>query len=558
MDEDYLGKKPLLLACEPVSLLVIGLRLAESRAAEDWKPVFAGFRELRECSADGLRARLRRLRGKAGPYRIQIAGRHCRAPRHAQTKEPRTMSGLFGVVSEGDCWKHLFYGTDYQSHLGTEFGGLATAGPDGITRRIHTISQAQFKSRFYDEQPHLPGRMGIGVISASEPQPMMLLSRFGEFAVCMDGVIANREALVAELHSMGVAFGDPVRGRVNSAELVARLISLGDGIVDGIQKMFARVQGAVSVLVLTPEGVYAARDRFGHSPLVVGAGSGAVAVATESTAFPNLGLEIKRFLLPGEIVHLTAQGFELRAPGAQDDQICSFLWIYAGFPASHYEHISVERVRERCGMALASNDDVEADFVSGVPDSGIAHAIGYAMGRKIPYRRPLVKYTPGYGRSYTPPSQEIRDLVAKMKLVPIADVIRGSRIVVCDDSIVRGTQLKNLTVRKLWENGARAVHVRIACPPLMFPCRYNISIRALDELAARRAIHAIEGRDLRDPAEVAPYIDPASEKYRQMVAWLANDLTVTSLKYQTLADMVSCIGLPAEKLCTYCWTGQGT
>ncbi len=464
------------------------------------------------------------------------------------------MSGLFGVVAKGDCWNYLFYGTDYQSHLGTEFGGLAVMG-ESIQRRIHTTSQAQFKSRFYDERPSLQGRLGIGVISANEPQPMMLLSRFGEFAACMDGNITNRDALVKELHEQGVSFGDPFRGKVNSTELVARLISLGENIVDGIQRMFERVKGAVSVLVLTRDGIYAARDKMGHSPLVLGADGNAWAVATESTAFPNLGLEVKKFLLPGEIVHITEAGVEQCAPGSQEDQICSFLWIYTGFPASHYEGISVERVRERCGMTLAEGDAVEADFVSGVPDSGIAHAIGYAMGRRIPYRRPLVKYTAGYGRSYTPPSQEIRDLVAKMKLVPIADVIRGHRIVMCDDSIVRGTQFRNYTVKKLWESGARAVHVRIACPPLMFPCRYNISTRSTEELAARRAIHAIEGRAIED---VAAYLDPTSETYQCMVEWIAKDLTVTSLRYLTIEEMVAAIGLPREKLCTYCWTGCGT
>jgi amidophosphoribosyltransferase len=464
------------------------------------------------------------------------------------------MSGLFGVACKDDCREYLFYGTDYQSHLGTEFGGLAVAG-ETIVRRIHTISQAQFKSRFYDEYKHMPGKMGIGVISASEPQPMMLLSRFGEFAVCMDGNIVNRDALVAELHAQGQSFGESIRGKVNSVELVAKLISLGTSVVDGIQKLFEKVEGAVSVLVLTHDSLYAARDRHGHSPLVIGANRGVYAVATESTAFPNLELEVRKFLLPGEIVQLTESGITQHAPGSESDQICSFLWIYTGFPASEYEGISVERVRERSGMTLAKDDDAEADFVSGVPDSGIAHAVGYAMGRGIPYRRPLVKYTPGYGRSYTPPSQEIRDLVAKMKLVPIREVIHGSRIVVCDDSIVRGTQFRNYTVKKLWESGARAVHVRVACPPLMFPCRYNVSTRSMDELAARRAIKAIEGHTIED---VRDYLDTASDKYRQMVEWIAKDLTVTSLKYQTLDAMVACIGLPREKLCTYCWTGCGT
>jgi len=464
------------------------------------------------------------------------------------------MSGLFGVACKGDCRDYLFYGTDYQSHLGTEFGGLAVAG-ETITRRIHNTSQAQFKSRFFTDYKGMPGKCGIGVISADDPQPMTLHSRFGEFAVCIDGNIVNRDALVAELHAQGMSFGDSIRGRVNAAELVAKLISLGDDVVDGIQKMSARIEGAVSVLVLTQDGVYAGRDRYGHSALVVGAARDAFAVATESTAFPNLEIGITKYLLPGEIVHISPKGIEQRAEGASDNQICSFLWIYTGFPASQYEGISVECVRERCGAALASHDDVEADFVSGVPDSGIAHALGYAMGKGIPYRRPLVKYTPGYGRSYTPPSQEIRELVAKMKLVPIKDVCRDARIIICDDSIVRGTQFKNFTVQKLWNSGAREVHVRIACPPLMFPCCYNISTRTLQELAARRAIRAIEGRAIEDVSE---YLDPASQKYARMVDWIETDLGVTSLRYQTLDDMVAAIGLPREKLCTFCWSGCGT
>jgi len=384
---------------------------------------------------------------------------------------------------------------------------------------------------------------------------MTLLARFGEFAVAMDGNISNRDALAAELHARGMSFGDSTQGHINSTELVAKLISLGDSVVDGIQKMFGKVQGAVSVLVLTPDGIYAARDKAGHSPLTVGQKDGITAVATETTAFPNLGLETKKALLPGEIVYITPAGLSQRADGDETCQICAFLWIYTGFPASSYEGINVEVVRERCGRNLAHGDEVEADLVSGVPDSGIAHALGYAIGRGVPYRRPLVKYTPGYGRSYTPPTQEIRDLVAKMKLIPITDVIRGHRIVLCDDSIVRGTQFKNYTVQKLWGCGARAVHLRIACPPLMFPCRYNISTRTAEELAARRAIKAIEGEAIED---VAAYLDPTTEKYRTMVAWIANDLAVTSLEYQTADEMVEAIGLPRERLCLYCWNGCGT
>ena len=464
------------------------------------------------------------------------------------------MSGLFGVAAKDDCRDILFYGTDYQSHLGTQYGGLAVAG-DTIVRKIHDISRRQFKSCFFDDMKTLSGHMGIGVISADDPQPMVLNSRFGDFAVVMDGNIINRSKLAAELHAKGMSFGDSVQGHINSTELVAKLISLGDDVVDGIQRMFDRVQGAVSVLVLTTDGIYAARDSCGHSPLVIAENHGAIAVATETSAFPNLDLEIKKFLVPGEIIHISQEGLTQRAEGNGTGQICAFLWIYTGFPASQYEGINVERVRERCGRNLAKGDDAEADLVSGVPDSGIAHAIGYAMGSGIPYRRPLVKYTPGYGRSYTPPSQEIRDLVAKMKLIPITEVIRGSRIVLCDDSIVRGTQFRNFTVQKLWGCGARAVHLRIACPPLMFPCRYNVSTRNMDELAARRAIEAIEGEAIRDVAE---YLDPTSDKYRRMVAWIANDLGVTSLKYHHTDDMVQAIGLPRERLCLYCWHGCGT
>ena len=464
------------------------------------------------------------------------------------------MSGLFGVATQGDCRDTLFYGTDYQSHLGTQYGGLAVMS-DGMRRRIHNISRRQFKSCFFDDLDELAGPMGIGVISAEDPQPMTLLARFGEFAVAMDGNICNRDALAAELHARGMSFGDSTQGHINSTELVAKLISLGDSAVDGIQKMFDKVQGAVSVVVLTPDGIYAARDKAGHSPLTIGQKDGTTAVATETTAFPNLGLETKKALLPGEIVHISPAGLSQRADGDETCQICALLWIYTGFPASSYEGINVEVVRERCGRNLANGDEVEADLVSGVPDSGIAHALGYAMGRGVPYRRPLVKYTPGYGRSYTPPSQEIRDLVAKMKLIPITEVIRGHRIVLCDDSIVRGTQFKNYTVQKLWGCGARAVHLRIACPPLMFPCRYNVSTRSTEELAARRAIKAIEGDAVED---VAAYLDPTTEKHRTMVAWIANDLAVTSLKYQTADEMVEAIGLPRERLCLYCWNGCGT
>jgi amidophosphoribosyltransferase len=287
---------------------------------------------------------------------------------------------------------------------------------------------------------------------------------------------------------------------------------------------------------------------------VIGRKKDAWAVTSETAAFPNNGFEITKYLGPGEVVMLTEDGPAGKRPAGSCEQICTFLWIYTGFPASSYDGINAEIVRERCGRALARRDkDIKVDVVSGVPDSGVGHAIGYAMESGKPYRRPLVKYTPGYGRSYTPPSQERRDLIATMKLIPIKDVINGNRIVVCEDSIVRGTQLKNFTVRKLWDAGAKEVHARPACPPLMFPCIFNLSTRSIEELAARRAIRSIEGNDIKDVSE---YVDNATEKYRKMVDWIARDLEVTTLRYQTVEDMISAIGLPREKLCLYCWTGE--
>ena len=323
--------------------------------------------------------------------------------------------------------------------------------------------------------------------------------------------------------------------------------------VDGIEKMFDRIQGSASVLLLTREGIYAARDRLGRSPLVIGEKGSNFAVATETCSFLNLGFNIIKYLEPGEIVLIGRDGLKQKSPGMCERQICAFLWIYTGYPASSYEGISVEVVRENCGRFLAKRDKVEADLVAGVPDSGVGHAIGYSMESGLPYRRPLTKYTPGYGRSYTPPSQEIRDLVATMKLIPIKEIICGNRIILCEDSIVRGTQLKNYTLKKLWDNKAKEVHVRPACPPLMFPCKFALSTRSTAELAARRAIRSIEGKDIEN---VSDYLDPNSEKYARMVEWIRKELGATTLKYQTIDDMIQAIGLPREKLCLHCWLGK--
>jgi len=463
------------------------------------------------------------------------------------------MSGLFGVVSSGNCTETLFYGTDYHSHMGTEKAGMVVMGGK-IHRSIRDIRLSQFKSKFATEYKSMTGRMGIGVISDMDPQPILISTRFGEFAIATMGRILNARQLVDDLHQQGVAFSEVSEEGINTTEIIARIIATGSNPVDGISTALAKIEGSCSLLLLTRDNLYAARDNLGRSPLILARNGGDWAVCTESCALSNLGFRIERDLAPGEIVTLEADGVHQMRPGLDRMQICTFLWIYTGYPASRYEGVSVEAVRQRCGAFLAKADDVEADLAAGVPDSGTGHAIGYAKEAGIPYQRPLVKYTPGYGRSYTPPSQEIRDLVAEMKLIPIRDVIDGKRIVLCEDSIVRGTQLKNLTVQKLWENRAKEIHVRPACPPLMFPCRFLLSTRHTNELAARRAIQALEGKQTDD---VEVYLNEDSSQYTSMVEWIQRDLNVTSLRYQHLDDLVEAVGLPRENLCLYCWNGEG-
>ena len=464
------------------------------------------------------------------------------------------MSGIFGVVSKKDCAETLFYGTDYHSHLGTEYGGMAVLA-EGFTRQIHNLNQSQFKSKFYDDYRRMSGNKGIGVISDFDEQPIHLNSKFGRFCIVTCGFVENAEQLAEKLLNKGVSFSEVSKRTVNTPELIAKLINQGDDLIDGIENMFDAIEGSCSLLLLHRDGIYAARDRFGYTPLTIGSRQDAWAVTSETSAFPNSGFEITKYINPGEIILINEDGItQSRSGGADLNQICAFLWIYAGFPASNYEGTNVEIVRERCGRCLAKHDkDIDIDLVSGVPDSGISHGLGYAMESGKPFRRPLVKYTAGYGRSYTPPSQETRDLIAKMKLIPIKEVIEGNSIVVCEDSIVRGTQLKNFTITKLWDCGAKQIHIRPACPPLMFPCRFNLSTRSTRELAARKAIRSLEGRYIEDVSE---YIDTNSEKYKKMVEWIAKDLGVTTLRYQTIDDMVKAIGRPKEKLCLYCWNGE--
>jgi len=464
------------------------------------------------------------------------------------------MSGLFGIISNDNCVSNLYYGTDYHSHLGTEFGGIAFINEKGMpVKKIHDISNSQFKSKFYEGSDKISSNLGIGVISDKDPQPLSFESKFGPFAICVAGLVSNKDELAESLIKKGTPFSELDRGEINTTELIAHLINQGKDVIDGIEKMYDKIQGSISLLLLVKDGIYCARDKNGVTPLIVGTKDDDVAVCSETCSFNNMGFKIKTFLKPGEIVLLTNKGIEQVKNGNNKNKICAFLWIYTGFPASTYEGINVEKVRERCGMYLAKRDRVKVDLVSGVPDSGTVHAIGYAMESGKPFRRVLVKYTPGYGRSYTPLTQEIRDHVALMKLIANEDIAKDNRIILCEDSIVRGTQLKNFTVTKLKNAGAKEIHIRPACPPLMFPCIYNLSTRSTSELAARKAIRAIEGKDIDDVSE---YLNPRSEKYQKMIDWINEDLGSTSLRYQYLEDMIKAIGLPREKLCLYCWTGE--
>ncbi|MFP4176777.1 MAG: amidophosphoribosyltransferase [Planctomycetota bacterium] len=464
------------------------------------------------------------------------------------------MSGLFGVVSRTDCSDTLYYGTDYQSHLGTEFGGLAIQG-DRLHRAIHRIARGQFKNLFDDFHHNYSGNMGVGVISDSDPQPIVLGGRHGTSTLVTSGLITNCPELADQLISQGITFSEIEDGKLNQTEVVAKLIAQGDTIVEGINHVFDRIEGSLSLLIMNDTGIYAACDPAGRVPLSVARGQGMMVAASETCSFPNLGLETTRHLQSGEVLFFDAGEVTEEAAPVKEGRICSFMWIYTGYPASVYRGISTESVRERCGAALARRDaDMDFDLASGVPDSGTGHAVGYAIESGKPFRRPLVKYTAGYGRSYIPPSQDVRDRIAKMKLIPIQDIIEGNRLVVCEDSIVRGTQLKNLTVKKLWDAGADEIHVRVACPPLMFPCPYMLSTRSVEELAARRAIRDLEGGEVDD---LSAYLDESSEEYGQMVDWIRQDINCTSLKYQRLDDMLEAIGRPCDELCTHCWAGGG-
>jgi amidophosphoribosyltransferase len=464
------------------------------------------------------------------------------------------MGGLFGVVSKEDCTADLFYGTDYHSHLGTCRGGLAVRNADGFTRHIHDITNAQFRSKFEDDILRMSGNEGIGVISDNESQPLLIGSHLGLYAIVTVGVIQNIDELAKRaLGKRKAHFSEMSGGGINPTELVACLIDQESTFENGIRNAQESIEGSCSLLSLTEKGIYVARDKLGRTPIAIGVKEGAYAAASETSAFPNLNYEVDRYLGPGEIVLITQDGIEQKKPPGDKMQICAFLWVYYGFPSSSYEGINVEDVRNKCGVALARKDDVSIDLVAGIPDSGTGHAIGYANEAKVPYRRPFVKYTPTWPRSFMPQVQETRDLVAKMKLIPIKELIQGAKLLFCEDSIVRGTQLKD-TIQRLYDYGALEVHMRPACPPLVYGCKFLNFSRSRSELdlAARTAIKELEGSG---DMFLDEYANVGTEKNRAMIDRIRQRLALTTLKYQELGDLVQAIGLPKEKLCTYCWDG---
>jgi amidophosphoribosyltransferase len=461
------------------------------------------------------------------------------------------MGGFFGEVSKVDCVLDVYYGTDYHSHLGTKRGGVCVKNSTGYSRAIHNIENDYFRSKFEPDLPKFNGHQGIGVISDTDAQPLIIGSHLGTFGIVTVGKINNLEYLGKQAYSKRLHFSEMSGGEMHPTELVAMLICEGESFIDGICKAQASIQGSCSLLLLTENGIYAARDRLGRTPVIIGKKAGAYAASSESCSFPNLGFEIDRYLGPGEIVCLTPDGCEqCQAPG-KDLQVCSFLWVYYGYPASSYEGINVEKVRNQCGAALARNDAVAIDFVAGIPDSGIGHAIGYANEKKIPYIRPFVKYTPTWPRSFMPQNQEQRDLVARMKLIPVRDLIEGKRLLFCEDSIVRGTQLKD-NIQKLFEYGAHEVHMRPACPTLIYPCEFlNFSTsRSTLDLAGRKVIYALEGSETDFLSE---YASAESDKNLEMIEGIRQRLGLTSLAYQKLPDLVAAIGMSKDKLCTHCW-----
>lgn len=467
------------------------------------------------------------------------------------------MGGFFGTVSKASCVTDLFYGTDYNSHLGTKRGGLATydAEEGMFARSIHNLESTYFRTKFEDELDKFKGNVGIGIISDTDPQPIIINSHLGRFAIVTVAKIVNLEEIEAELLSQNMHFAELSSGNTNQTELISLLIIQGKTFVEGIENVYRRVKGSCSMLLLSEDGsIIAARDKWGRTPIVIGRKEGAYAATSESSSFPNLDYEIDRYLGPGEIVRLTADGVEQLRKPEEKMQICSFLWVYYGFPTSCYEGRNVEEVRFTSGLKMGQNDDSEVDCACGIPDSGVGMALGYAEGKGVPYHRAISKYTPTWPRSFTPSKQEMRSLVAKMKLIPNRAMLEGKRLLFCDDSIVRGTQLRD-NVKVLYEYGAKEVHIRIACPPLIYACPFVgfTASKSPLELITRRVIEELEGDADKN---LEKYATTGSPEYEKMVSIIAERFGLTTLKFNTLETLIESIGLPKCKVCTHCFDGS--
>lgn len=477
------------------------------------------------------------------------------------------MGGIFGVASKGDCSLDLFFGIDYHSHLGTRRGGIAIYADNGtFERSIHNIQNSPFRTKFERDIDGMHGKLGIGCISDYEPQPLMVNSHLGRFAVTTVGIVTNKDELVGEILKSGTHFLEMSGGEINQTELIIALINHEKTILDGIKYVQQKVKGSMTLLVMTPEGLYAARDKFGRTPLQIGkkeddAGAFAHCVSFENFAYINLGYTDCHELGPAEIDFVTADGYEVLQKPQKEMKICTFLWIYYGYPTASYEGVNVEDMRYNCGRYLARRDRdaktaIDADSVAGVPDSGTAHAVGYANESGIPFARPFIKYTPTWPRSFMPTSQEQRNLIAHMKLIPVQPLIKGKKILLIDDSIVRGTQLRE-TTDFLYKSGAKEVHVRPACPPIMFGCKYLNFSRSKSEmdLIARRVVKQFEGDNVSEKV-LKEYCDPNNPKYDAMLEEIRKQLNFTTLRYHRLDDMLDSTGLDHCKLCTYCWNGE--
>lgn len=469
------------------------------------------------------------------------------------------MGGFFGVASKTNCILDLFYGVDYHSHLGTRRGGMAVCGESGFSRAIHNIENSPFRTKFERDVEEMSGNIGIGCISDYEPQPLLIQSHFGSFAISTVGKINNLRALLKLVYENGhTHFQEMSGGQINATELIASLICKKDTIVEGIQYVQEIVDGSMSMLIMTHEGIYAARDRYGRTPVVVGKKENAYAVSFENFAYKSLGYEDYKELGPAEIVYITPESVEIVSEAGKNMKICSFLWVYYGYPTASYEGINVEEMRYKCGAMLANRDkegNVIPDVVAGVPDSGIAHAVGYANASGTPYARPFIKYTPTWSRSFTPTNQAQRELVARMKLIPVPSLIENKSLLLIDDSIVRGTQLRE-TTEFLYNSGAKEVHVRPACPPLLYGCKYlNFSRSKSDlELITRRVILEKEGENAEKT--LAEYADPNSDRYAYMLEEIRKKQNFTTLRYHRLDDLIASIGLKPCELCTYCFDGK--